>query len=146
MFDRSPEVHSHCANLNFGLKAFGAIDRIYSIINDQMITPVTTLLDMFQIVFFTFDGHITAATDNRGYGINIFFKLTDDADTGNVFDLFFHLFHGNMFALHFFQDTWKTLDTSTDLFNRRIQVILLVFIYNMFKLYHQFFDSKFIWT
>lgn len=62
---------------------------------------------MLQIVFFTFDGHITAATDNRGYGINIFFKLTDDADTGNVFDLFFHLFHGNMFALHFFQDTWK---------------------------------------
>ena len=111
-----------------------------------MITPVTTLLDMFQIVFFTFDGHITAATDNRGYGINIFFKLTDDADTGNVFNLFFHLFHGDMFALHFLQDTWKTLDTPTDLFNRGIQVILLVFIYNMFKLYHQFFDSKFIWT
>ena len=111
-----------------------------------MITPVTALLDMLQIVFFTFDGHITAATDNRGYGINIFFKLTDDADTGNVFNLFFHLFHGDMLALHFFQNAWKAFYTAADLLYRRIQVILLMFIYNMFKLYHQFFDSKFIWT
>ena len=91
----------------------------------------------------------TAITDQSGNILQSdrwWLTLTDDADTGNVFNLFFHLFHGDMFALHFLQDTWKTLDTPTDLFNRGIQVILLVFIYNMFKLYHQFFDSKFIWT
>ena len=146
MFNRCPEIHCHSTNLDFCLKSLRTADRIYSIINNQMITSVSALFDVFEVIFFTFYHHIAAVSDHRGNSINIFFELTYDTDSGDVFYFFFHFIHRDMLALHFFQNAWKTFYTTADLLYRRIQVVLLMFIYNMFKFYHQFSDGKLIWT
>ena len=117
MLNGSPEIHCHRTDLNFHLKSLGAVDRLYYIVKDHVITPITALFNMSQIVLLTFYFHICSSSDDCSDCINIFFKLTDDPDTCKVFHLGFHLFNRNMFALHFLQNTGYTFYSSTDLFN-----------------------------
>ena len=144
VLDRRPEIHRHGTDLDLRLNLFRPVYGFYCIINDQVIASVTTLFDMLEIIFLTLDRHIGTLLDHGCYCINIFFKLADNTDSRDILQFFFHMFHKNVFALHFFQDARHTLDTSADLFDRRIEVILLVFVYNMLKLDHQFSDRQFI--
>ena len=48
MLNRRPEVHSHCTDLYLRLQLLWPFDRIHCIINNQMITSVTTLFNMLQ--------------------------------------------------------------------------------------------------
>lgn len=59
---------------------------------------------MLQIVLLTFDGNVRTVLDQGGDCLNIFLKLADNADSGNVFHFLFHALHGNMLALHFLPD------------------------------------------
>ena len=72
-------------------------------------TACLTLFDMLEIIFLTLDRHIGTLLDHGCYCINIFFKLTDNTDSRDILQFFFHMFHKNVFALHFFQDARHTL-------------------------------------
>ena len=144
MLNGCPEVHCHSTDLDFRLNGFGSLNGFHRIINDQMIASVTALFNMLQIVFFTFYLHVTALLDQSCHCVNILFKLTDDADSRNVLHFLFHPFHGDMLALHFFQNTGNTFYTPANLLNRRIKIIFFMLLYHMLELYCQLSDSKLV--
>ena len=144
MFDRCPEIHCHGTDLYFYLKPFRPMNSLHCIIKNHVITPVTALLDMRQIVLFTFDFHICSFSDDRSNGIDIFFKLTYDPYSCQIFHFCFQLFDRDIFTLHFLQDTGNTFYSSTDLFNGRISIIFVILFYHMFKLDCQFFDRQLV--
>ena len=109
-----------------------------------MITSVSALFDVFEVIFFTFYHHIAAVSDHRGNSINIFLELTYDTDSGDVFYFFFHFIHRDMLALHFFQNAGYTFHSSAYLLNRGIQIIFSMFADNVFKFDNQFPGCQFV--
>ena len=99
---------------------------------------------MLQIVLLTFDGNVRTVLDQGGDCLNIFLKLADNADSGNVFHFLFHALHGNMLALHFLQDAGHAFHAAAYLLDGGIQIIFSVFADNVFKFDDQFLDRQFV--
>ena len=49
MLDGGPEIHGHGTDLQFRLDPFGSVQRLDSVVDDQMIAAVAALFDLFQI-------------------------------------------------------------------------------------------------
>ena len=144
MLDGCPEVHRHSPDLDLCLKFLRSLDRIYGIVNDKMITSVSALFDMFQIIFLTLYSHIASFLDQGSDRLNIFFKLADDTHTCDVFQFFFHFLHWNMFALHFLKDAAYALDSAFHLFDRAVNIVFFTFLNNVIEFDFQLSHSQFI--
>ena len=66
MLNGRPEIHGKGTDLNLHLEPRRALNRLYGIIDDQMIAPVTAFLHVREIIFLTLDRHIFPVAMMRG--------------------------------------------------------------------------------
>ena len=146
MFNRRPEIHRHRPDLDLCLDLLWSIQRLHVIINDQMVTAIAALFLVCNIIFDTFDFHVRTTGDQIRNSLDIFHKLTDDPDAGDIFYLFFHFLKRNFLSFHFFQNTGNAFYTPCDLFDGRIQSPFPVLQTQMLELFHQFCHCLFVGT
>ena len=109
-----------------------------------MITSVSTLLNMFQIILLALYSHIASFLNHRSNRLYILFKLADNTNTCDILQFLFHLLHRNMLALHFLKDTAYTLNSALYLLDRTVNIVLFTLIDNVIKFHFQLSYSQFI--
>ena len=109
-----------------------------------MITSVTTLFNMLQIILLTLYNHIASLLNQGSNRLYILLKLADNPNTGNILQFFFHSLHRNMLALHFLKNTAHALNPALHLLNRAVNIILFTFINNVIEFHFQLSHSQFI--
>src|SRR5699024_2472549 len=102
----------------------------------HMIALVATVLGMLYIIFQRNDLQIPLLGEHICNQINVRSKRTDYTDSGNVPDMFYHVFYVDFVSILFqlFNNAFRCLDPGFNMFYRSVMVNMLEFIIKYFNL------------
>ena len=144
MFCHRPEIHGKGSDLDFSDDIHHSRSHVDGILDDHMITPVSTGLHIGDVVLLIKNPHIASTTKQLHHCFNVIHKLHHDTDSCDVFQLLRKAVMGNPELVGFLQHGGNLLHTARNKLNGRIIIFSAVFCTNGPKLHFELLHCLFI--